>query len=285
MLGGVLLLSGVTGRPVSGPDGRALGHVADLSVRFEGESGPHVVNRVVVTRRGGATLLVPWAAVEVFDPAPVRLAADGFEVTSLAEALGPDELLLRRDVLDTQVVDVVGQRLARVADVLLEVSPATLELCGVEVGFSGVLRRLGLGGNAIGGRMGQDVVAWSDVHLTSDRGHAVQLSAPRAAVHRLDSTGLAALVSRVDTESATEILAARDPALAADAVRAAHPDVGERILRAMPGTHAARILASMPAEHAEHWRRRLAHNRFRSRRFLRSGVWPHRRHLIREPRR
>jgi hypothetical protein len=142
------------------------------------------------------------------------------------------------------------------------------------------LGRLGLG-RVIPG-LGDDVVAWSDLHLTSDRGHLVQLATPRAAVHRLDAAGLAALVSRVDTDAATEILAAREPGMAAEVVRAAHPDVGERMLRAMPDATAARIVAAMAAEHADPWRHRLARApRLFGRRVVRSRVWPHRRHLIR----
>ena len=251
----VLLLSRVTGREVVGPDHRGLGRLADLTVRID-DGGPPVVNRLVVTRRGGPTLLVPWAAVDRFDPGPVVLAsARGFEVPSLAGALHPDELLLVRDVLDTQVVDVVGQRLARVADVLLNGGgDGALEICGVEVGFRGVLRRLGLGV----GPPKQDVVAWSDLHLASDRGHSVQLSAPRSAVHRLDPRGLAALISRVDVDAADDILEARGPDVAAETVREVHPEVAARI-----------------------GRRSMLHGRH----FLRSRVWPHRRRLIRWRRR
>ena len=254
--GDVLLLSRVLGREVFGADGRRLGRITDLTVRLDG-GAPETVTTMVL-RRDGQTVLAPWGRPEV-----------------VADGLGADEILLHRDVLDTQVVDVVGQRLARVADVLLaQADGDRLEVIGVEVGFGGVLRRLGLPG----GR--QDVVAWHDLHLTSERGEAVQLSASRAAVHRLDPRGLAALVSRVDTDSATEILATRDPVLAALAVRAAHPEVSERLLRAMPSHLAARILAAMPGEHAHHWRRRLAATpRLLGRRFLRSRVWPRRRHL------
>ncbi len=197
---------------------------------------------------------------------------------ALADALGDDEILLGRDVLDTQVVDVVGARLARVADVVLARTPdGRLEVLGVEVGFDGVLRRLRLGPRR--GPSGEDVLAWSDLHLTSERGHAVQLATPRAAVHRLDARALAALVSRVDTESATEILATKGPAEAADVVRAARPGVGERVLRAMPAAAARRIVAAMPATHAGRWRELLARRpTFGGRRFLRSHVWPRRRH-------
>ena len=253
--GAVLLLSRVTGRNVLGPDGRGLGRLTDLTVRVDGPDSPPVVNRLVVTRRGGPTRLVPWAAVDSFGDRITLAAARGFEVPALAEALGPDELLLVRDVLDTQVVDVVGQRLARVADVLLSRDgDGPLELAGVEVGFGGVVRRLGLGGD----RVTHDVVAWSDLHLASDRGHSVQLAAPRSAVHRLDARGLATLISRVDVDAATEILAARDPQIAAEAVRTVDPEVAERI-----------------------GRRSL----LRGRRFFRSGVWPHRRRLFRRARR
>ena len=140
-----------------------------------------------------------------------------------------------------------------------------------------MLRRLGL--QRLAARAGEDAVAWTDLHLTSERGHAVQLATPRSAVHHLDARGLAALVSRLDTESAAEVLTAKEPGVAADVVRAAHPIVGERVLRAVPGAHAARIVAAMPAEHATRWRGRLA--QAPRRRFLRSRVWPRRRHLPR----
>ncbi len=269
------LLSRVTGREVRGSDGLLIGRLADLSVRLSSE--PPIVEHLVVTRANARALVLPCsAATFTGDHLRVRLPAGElprFEVAAAAEALAPDEILLKRDVLDTQIVDVVGQRLARVADVLLaRTADGRLEALGVEVGFGGVLRRL----RFPGGRIGDDMVAWSDLHLTSERGHQVQLATPRAAVHRLDARSLAALVSRVDTDSATEILAAEEPALAADAVRSADPEVGERVLRAMPDNQAGRIVDAMPAEHAVRWRGRLT--RRRGRRFLRSGVWV-RRHL------
>ena len=278
MLRRVLLLSHVIGREVRGVDGRRIGRLADLSIRLHAERP--VVEQLVVTRPNARTLVLP-CDVTVFqsDHVTMGLAPEQcprFETSALSEALAPDEILLKRDVLDTQVVDVAGQRLARVADVLLARTPSgRLEALGVEVGFGGVLRRLRLRG----GVAGEDMVAWADLHLTSERGHQVQLATPRSAVHRLDARSLAALVSRVDTESAGEILAAKEPSVAAEAVRSADPEVGERVLRAMGAHHSARIVAAMPAEHAVHWRGRLARTpALLGRRFLRSGVSA-RRHL------
>jgi MgtE intracellular N domain len=272
----------MTGQDVLCPDGRVAGRLADLTVRLDEHAGPHLVERLLVQRHRAPDLLMPWAAIESFENTCVLIHGPddpiSFAITSTTEALSDDEILLVRDVIDTQIVDVVGQRLARVADVVLtRIANDRLELVGVEVGFGGVLRRLGL--HRLAARADEDVVTWTDLHLTSERGHAVQLATPRSAVHHLDAAGLAALVSRLDTESATEILAAAGPGVAADVVGIAHPVVGERVLRAMPDTDAAQIVAAMPAERATRWRARLAHApALLGRRFIRSRVWPRRRH-------
>jgi hypothetical protein len=272
----------MTGQDVLCPDGRVAGRLADLTVRLDEHAGPHLVERLLVQRHRAPDLLMPWAAIESFENTCVLIHGPddpiSFAITSTTEALSDDEILLVRDVIDTQIVDVVGQRLARVADVVLtRTANGRLELVGVEVGFGGVLRRLGL--HRLAARADEDCVAWTDLHLTSERGHAVQLATPRSAVHHLDAAGLAALVSKLDTESATEILAAAGPGVAAAVVGIAHPVVGERVLRAMPDTDAAQIVAAMPAERASRWRTRLAHSpALLGRRFIRSRVWPRRRH-------
>src|SRR4029079_4709694 len=138
-------------------------------------------------------------------------------------------------------------------------------------------RRLGL--RRLAACADEDIVAWTDLHLTSERGHAVQLATPRSAVHHLDAVGLAALITRLDMESAREVLAVRGPRVAADAIRAAHPIVGERVLRAMPDEAAEQIVAAMPVERATRCRSRIARARvLLGRRFIRSHVWPRRRH-------
>lgn len=271
----MLLLSQVTGTAVRGPDGRPVGRVRDLTVSLADPSPLPLIDRVLIRPSHAPDLLVAWSAVAAVQQGTLSLAGDaaGFAIGALTDALDDDEILLGRDVLDTQVVDIAEQRLARVADVVLARTPdGHVEVVGVEVGFGAVLRRLGLG--RLAARAGQDAVAWSDLHLTSERGHAVQLATPRSAVHHLDARALATLVSRLDTDAATQVLVAREPHAAAEVLRAGPESVGERVLRALPGTAAEQIVAAMPAEHASRWRRRLA--RPRARRFLRSHVWPRR---------
>lgn len=275
----MFLLSRIVGCGVRAPDGRLVGALADLSTRLGYQHGGALVDRILVRRRRQPSLLVPWSALIALRPHHIEIseAATDFAVTSVGGALAADELLLHRDVLDTQIVDIDGQRLARVADVVLaHRADSRVEIVGVEVGFGAVLRRLGL--ESLAARASRDAVAWSDLHLTSERGHAVQLGTPRSNVHLLGARGLAELVFHLDTDSATEVLAARGPALTAEVIQASHPAVGERILRALPEDRAADVVAVMPTRSATHWRRRLAVPRLRGRALLRSRVWPRRRH-------
>ena len=76
-----------------------IGKVDDLVVVL-GETDPHVVAvRVRVGRRGRR---VPWSAVASFAE-EVVITADPME-----DELAGDELLLARDVLDTQIFDFGG---------------------------------------------------------------------------------------------------------------------------------------------------------------------------------
>lgn len=277
---GLLWLSRETGQEVLRADGTVAGLVADLSVELDQPRGPQMVQRLLIRRRQAPGLLVPWTAVVEFGRHGVLLN-DGIDT---AVPFDPDgtglrdhEILLLRDVLDTQVVDIVGQRLARVSDVVLNrTADGRLELVGAEVGFGGVLRRLGLHRLAV--RAGDDVVDWTDLHLTSERGHTVQLNTPRSAVHHLDESALVALIDRLDVESAAEVLATTKPLVAARVIHGSDPVIGEKVLRAMPGDRAAHIVAAMPSAHAKRWLARLARaHAHPGRRSLRFQVWPRRR--------
>jgi sporulation protein YlmC with PRC-barrel domain len=276
----VLLLSRITGQQVYAQDGHLLGRVADLTAHLGVDGGLTLIDRILVRRNRRHDILVPWSEVKSFAHNGIQLSTGGDDLvgTSIGDALAAGEILLVRDVLDTQIIDIADQRLARVADVVLaHRRDGRVEVVGVEVGFGAVLRRLGL--DRLAKQLRADGVAWTDLHLTSERGHAVQLATPRAAIHLLDARGLAMLVARLDIESATEVLAAKETGTAAEIIRTSHPVIGERMLRAMSDAEAAGVVAAMPAHHAAHWRNVLATPRvLRGRHFLRSRVWPRRRH-------
>ena len=184
------------GRAVRRGDGTRIGKVDDLIVVL-GETDPHVVAlRVRVGRRH---FRVPWSAVASFAE-DVVITDDPIE-----DELAGDELLLARDVLDTQIFDLGGRRLTRVGDIELVWRDRELRVAGVDIGAAPLLRRLGLG--VFAWRAAAKVIPWNELHLTSVRGHQVQLDTPTARVHTLTEDELAALGARLTPHARSRLYA------------------------------------------------------------------------------
>jgi sporulation protein YlmC with PRC-barrel domain len=184
------------GRAVRRGDGTRIGGVDDLIVGL-GEADPYVVAlRVRVGRRYRR---VPWSAVASFAE-DVVITDDPVE-----DELAGNELLLARDVLDRQIFDLGGRRLTRVADIELVWRNRELRVVGVDIGAASLLRRLGLGVFARWAAV--KVIPWNELHLTSVRGHEVQLDTPTARVHTLSEEELAALGARLSPHARTRLYA------------------------------------------------------------------------------
>jgi len=123
--------------------GRDVGHVqdmaleADLSRRpFIGYLGVHLLwtDRVgdieLVRRAEDLALLVPWSDVESIseDVVTLKSAHPDFPVQTAAGMW-----LIRKDILDKQMVDPSGSRIQRVDDVVLVAEGGRLKVAGLEV--------------------------------------------------------------------------------------------------------------------------------------------------------
>lgn len=237
-LPGPAALSRYVGRPVVTAGGGPAGSLRDLSVHL-GEEHP-AVDRMLLGSRRRITHLVPWSLVADDRRREIRLSIDDLGPYAVPDGLrlGDHELLLVRDVLDTQIVDVVGYRVSRVGEVLLAGADHRLEVVAVEVGLRAVLRRLRLG--FLADRLPERAVDWADLHLTSDRGHLVQLRTKAAALHRLDAQGLAELITRLDVTSAVDVVRTVDSETATAAMDRLHSGVAHGLNRAMGAGPAAR---------------------------------------------
>lgn len=239
----MLRLSALLGAEVRTTDGDRLGKLVDLTVDVADDYP--AVRRLAVGRRRRITRYVDWVEVVSFEHDGIQIRSSGVGVP-LEVGLGPHELALRRDVLDTQIIDVAGRRMARVSEVLLTRTEVVLRVVAVDVSAAGVWRRLGIGRK--GERGHEKAVDWADVHLTSTRGHALSLATKMAGVHRLGPQELASLVAWLPTVTAARILGAVEPETAAGALSASHPHVGARLLAAVPDTTASSMVELMAAD-------------------------------------
>jgi sporulation protein YlmC with PRC-barrel domain len=184
--------------------------VADLAADHDGRF-PRVT--AIAIRRRRRVTVVPWGRVE-------RVGTDRVVVSRAVDAPPAGGVYLVQDLLDAQVVDIVGRRLARVGDVALDQRGTELRIVAVDVGLGAVVRRLGL--RRLAARLSSEMIAWDALHFATGRGHALQLASPAAAVHALQPEELAELVSRL------------------------HPDRGAEVLAAVPAEHARRMPRRRP---------------------------------------
>lgn len=74
------------------------------------------------------------------------------------------DIMLLRDVMDRQVVDLEGQKIRRVNDLKVSETNGYYHIIGVDIGIQGILRRLGFKKiiERIGPK-GEDIIAWNDI--------------------------------------------------------------------------------------------------------------------------
>jgi len=264
--------------PIVSADGRKVGRWLDVSATLSTEM-PRL-RRLAIAAGRHTTLVVPWALVASRDDSGLHLTAEAddlrnYEVdrgTRLDDiVLDADEVLLGRDVLDSQAVDLTGRRLSRVSDVLLTDDGGPLAVVAVDLGLGSLLRRMGVA--RLGDRIEPVLVAWDQLHLASGRGHSVQLATSTAGISRLDPDALADVIARLDTESATEVLRSVGPGRSADVLDASHHLHRRRLVRALSSEEAHRVIDAASVELGRALKDVREEPATRGRRFRRTAGW------------
>jgi sporulation protein YlmC with PRC-barrel domain len=192
----VVRLSDLLGTPVRSPDGVVLGRIRDVEVAAEARR-PHVTALLTGEDR------VPWTDVVATSGAHIEVGHAG------AAGGRAGRLLLRRDVLDAQVIDLAGRRLARVADIDLALGPGVARAVAVDVGVAAVLRRLGM--RRLAGRLRDDPLDWDGLYLASGAGHRLQLDHLAADARRLSADELRTVIAQLTPQRGAEVLAVARP--------------------------------------------------------------------------
>ena len=87
-------------------------------------------------------MIIPWSVVDSLEEPKIHLLVKQAQIQTYTPL--SDELLLRRDILDKQIVDTQGFRVVKVNDLKLAQIKKTVRLVGVDISLSGLLRRLGI---------------------------------------------------------------------------------------------------------------------------------------------
>ncbi len=234
----MLFLANLLGLAVHGKAGETIGRLDDLIVRIGDEPYPPIAGLVV--RDGRRRIFVLGSQVAEIKAA-VYLRSSLVSMQPFRRRNG--EVLLSRDVLDHQIIDITGRRIVRVNDVQLAPIDGIYRVVGVDISPQALVRRLGP--RALGGRIiGRQIVDWAEVqYLASAAPVQLKVSYDRLAeIHPVD---LARIVDALSYRESAEIVAALDDETAADTLEEVSDERVADLLEGMDQERAADILEEM----------------------------------------
>ena len=253
----MLYLSQVLGRPILDLDGERVATLKDVIVRLGEDEHPPVSGFVARYRR--RDFFLPRWRISRFGGEGVRLNTDILDLRPFMRR--ESEVLLARDVLDKQLIDVDGKRVVRVNDVQIIEAANDWRVTGADVSLSGLWRRLAPAFLRSGRPV--EVIDWADVGYLATDAATVQLKSSRGKLTRLHPVEIARLaevfsyqqgaeiVESLDDETAAETLEEMAAARQAQIIGDMDEERAADILEHMSPDEAADVLGDLPEDKAE----------------------------------
>lgn len=245
----IVSLAGLMGQPVRNQQAAEIGRLVDVVARWsDGQTYPPVTGLVV--RVGRRLAFVRGDAIERLDHTQVVLRSARLDLRDFERR--PGEVMLGRDVLDHQLVDVDGVQVIRAADLYLAPVLGGIRLVGVDVSTSSLLRRLGPARWRSRPTPGS-VIDWAAIQPfgeTTSGPVEVRLRHSNDGLHRLRPSELADVLEGLQRRERQELLDALSPDEAADALEEMAAEDLTSLLREMEPAKAADLVASMEPDEA-----------------------------------
>lgn len=244
----MLYLSQVLGRPVFDSHGEKIAVIRDVVVRYGEEDYPPLTGLVARYRR--RNFFLPQAQIARLGETGARMNSEIINLRPFARREG--EILLNRDVLDNQLIDIDGKRVVRVNDVqLIPGGRGGWRVSGADVSLQGFLRRL-MPVGFYGSNRPVEVIDWADVgYLATDsKTVTVQLKSSKDKLAHLHPVEIAQLAEAFAPDHRTEIVESLDDEIAADTLEEMSTESQARVLEELDEERAADLLEEMSPDDA-----------------------------------
>src|SRR5881392_2750238 len=241
----MLYLSQVLGRPILDLEGERVATLKDVIVRLGEDDHPPVAGFVARYRR--RDFFLPRWRISHFGETGVRLNADILDLRPFVRREG--EVLLARDVLDKQLIDVDGKRVVRVNNVQIIEAAGQWRVTGADVSLQGLWRRLAPAG-FVGTRTPVEVLDWADVGYLATDAATVRLKSSSDKLARLHPVEIARLAEALSYHHGSEVVESLDDETAAETLEEMPSERQVQILGDMDEERAADILEWMSPDEA-----------------------------------
>ncbi|MDH3529401.1 MAG: CBS domain-containing protein [Acidobacteriota bacterium] len=243
----MIYLSQILGKPIFGKAGEEVASIRDIVVMYGKEDYAPVIGLVARYRR--RLFFTSRANLKEISSKGARLISDVLDLTPFARREG--EILLAKDVLDKQLIDIDGKRVVRVNDVQIIGRAAEWRVSGADISFQGFVRRL-LPAGFYGSKRPVEVIDWADVgYLATDsKTVTVQLKSSKDKLSRLHPVEIAQLAEELSPLHRTDIVNSLDDEIAADMLEEMSTENQARVLEDLDEERAADLLEEMSPDDA-----------------------------------
>ncbi len=243
----MLYLSQVLGRSVYSREGEKVAVIRDVVVTYGKDEYPPFVG--LVARYGRQLFFIRETGLSRFDGGGAELKTDVLDLTRFTRREG--EILLAKDVLDKQLIDIDGKRVVRVNDVQLIRAGSDWRVTGADVSLQGFMRRL-MPAGFYGSKRAVEVIDWRDVgYLATDsKTVTVQLKSSKGKLSRLHPVEIAQLAEALSPLHRTDIVESLDDEIAADTLEEMSTESQARVLEDLDQERAADLLEEMSPDDA-----------------------------------
>jgi len=242
-----MYLSDFIKKPVLSPSGKKIGKLTDVIVSSD-HSYP-IMKALEVSIPGNKTINISWRYVaklgkEVILKFPLEEIND--------YTIQKHDIVLLKDVMDRQVVDIEGKKIRRVNDIKISPTNGHYHVIGVDIGVNGILRRLSLNRIAkpLGITSNEDLISWKDIDPVESDYSKVKLKVPKQKIKKLHPADMAEIVDQLGLNESLNILNSLDDESAADTLEEVSPERQVSLLEGMDSQRAAEILDEMSPDDA-----------------------------------
>jgi CBS domain-containing protein/sporulation protein YlmC with PRC-barrel domain len=246
------------GAGVVDAQGAPFGRIREFAVAPAADSS-HVhgfVLKPAAARRGGRNVLVPIADLRLTSSGELQLL-ESAQPAALPE--DADYLLLERDLLDQQIIDVHGHKVVRVNDVDLVWEPSetdsavvSLRIAEVEVGLRGAVRRLlkGLPPTVVERLtfgLNPSVIPWDFVDLIGrdPARRSVKLTIEQDRLSQMHPSDIADILEDLAPAERHALFLSLDEEVAAEALEEVKPKMQQSLIEALDSEQIAGIVEEM----------------------------------------
>ena len=249
---GDIFVSEVLKKPVLDRAGEEIGRIKDFLIKT-GEIFPWISSILIASKKTGP-VLIPWEDINLFNRRVISVKI--FAKDIVKQKVSDDDLLICRDLLDKQIVDIDGVKVVRVNDIKLEEVEDKLCLIAIDVGLNGILRRLGFEEGAkglwklFGYALTPKLISWDYLQSLEPKLTRLTLKVSRKKISELHPADIAHIMSQMPLKEKSALFDSLDPETAAEALHELEPETQANIIEGMDKEKATDILERMPPDEA-----------------------------------